>query len=409
MLVTKIPGSKSILQRLMVLAAHAKADITVENYNPCGDVLELAEAMKVFGYSVTGQGAVRSFRFDPQSFAHSTHHYRFQYSATAFRLWLSLLANLPGINSEIELSDILHKRGFAPLQDALTQLGAALELTLPLIRIQASALAGGMPELNGSISSQFHSSLILAAPFMQKPLTLNISPEQVSMPYLKLSLQMLKRFRARVEERGTEITISRASFRLPGLFCADSDLSTAAYYAVWGALHAEGIRMEISVNPGLTQADAVIFRILSDMGAGVSWEANYCSVYPGALRGKEICLKDNPDLMPVLSILALFCQSPCRLKGIGRLAHKESDRVAGIVDAFKLIGANFTLGADELIIMPLGARELPQVTLDTRSDHRLVMAFSLLQSRYPQIALSETASLSKSLPLGSLITNLARS
>lgn len=394
-----IPGSKSVLQRLMVLVAHAKADIIVENYNPCTDVLELEEAMKEYGYKVHPDGTEVSFIFDPDSFAKSAHRYRFQYSATAFRLWLSVSANLQDIPSEIQFSGVLQSRGFTPLEQALRQLGAEIEVRDSVIRVRSTGLRGGNPELYSSISSQFHSSLLLAAPFMQVPLELEFRPDQVSLPYLKLSLQMLRLFGAIVEESGTSIRVSRGKFLLPRRFRVDSDLSAAAFYAVWGALHPSGIQMNIFTNPGLVQADNVIFNILHKMGATISRDGGQIRVSPGQLTGMELCLKDSPDLMPVLSILALFCQSPCLLKGIGRLVHKESDRMAGIVQALTQIGARFCRGDDELEIVPLGAEEVPKVTLDTREDHRLVMAFSLLQSRYPQISLSETASIAKSLPL----------
>jgi 5-enolpyruvylshikimate-3-phosphate synthase len=97
----RYPGSKSILQRLMVVLAHARGDICIRNYNPCNDVLELEHALQMFGFTTSGKGNVRCFHFSKDRFYQSSHHYHFEASATAFRLWISVLANLPGIRSQV--------------------------------------------------------------------------------------------------------------------------------------------------------------------------------------------------------------------------------------------------------------------------------------------------------------------
>lgn len=402
----KIPGSKSILQRVLLLMAYHRQSLSIYNYNPCGDLRELESALLSFGYRVSGAGTRREFIFDKELFAGSEHHYNFQHNATGFRFWLSFLASLPGISSQLWVSDILLERGYTPLSQALQAMGAKISLSGNLLSITGCQLCGGRYNLAGDISSQYASSLILAAPFMQSDLTLQLSPFQVSQSYIKLSLQMLALFGLETKITGPEIHIPVQSMRLPRRFKVDSDFSTVAYYAAQAALSPGGLRIPIFCRQELQQADEQIFDFLVAMGASVQRGKSYVRIRPAALIGSSFELKDCPDLMPVLSILALFCEGRSTLLNVGRLAHKESDRVSGIVAAFQQIGAKYDLGEDQLTIYPFAGELLAQhqdgkaIVLDTQEDHRLVMAFSLLRARYPQLELSETASLDKSFPWG---------
>lgn len=402
----KIPGSKSILQRVLLLMAYQRRNLSIYNYNPCGDLRELEGALISFGYRISGTGTRREFLFDEGLFAASEHYYNFQYNATGFRFWLSFLASQAGITSQLWVSDILIERGYAPLSQALQAMGAEISLSGNLLSITGCQLSGGKYNLAGDISSQYASSLLLAAPFMQSDLTLELSPFQVSQSYIKLSLQMLALFGLAAEITGPEIHIPLQSLRLPRRFKVDSDFSTVAYYAARAALSPKGLSIPIFYRKELKQADEQIFDFLVAMGTSVQRGKSYVKIRPAALQGSSFDLKDCPDLMPVLSILALFCEGRSTLLNVGRLAHKESDRVSGIVAAFEQIGAKYELDQDQLTIYPFAGELLAQqqerqpIVLDTQNDHRLVMAFSLLSARFPQLELSETESLDKSFPLG---------
>ena len=393
----KIPASKSILQRLMVILAHSRAELCIENYNACDDVLELEKALQVFGYEVFGAGSRRHFVFDPIKHQQSTHQYYFKASATAYRLWLSVMANLPGIFSEVQASQTLFKRGIMPLVEALKELGAECEVQGRKIRIKGAKLRAKEIGIEASRSSQYASSLVLAAPFMEGDLRLIYAGEMVSKPYLDLSVAMLQSFGASVEMKSGEIWVKAGALKMPEIFRVDTDLSTAAFYGVRAALGAKAQELEVIYNPGFMQADAAIWDILNQMGAKVESEGEKVRIHPAKLRGIELDLTPTPDLMPVLCVMALFCDSPSVFRGIGRLKYKESDRAKGIAQALELLAADFTLKEDEIKIYPY--RKIPPFcVLDTKQDHRLVMAFSLLAERFSQVKLSEWESVTKSLP-----------
>lgn len=395
----KIPGSKSILLRLMLLMAYAKRDMTIQNYNPCSDVRELEAALQSYGYRISGQDQTRIFKFDSQLCAQSQHHYAFQQSATAFRLWLSFLAALPGISSQLSLSDILLFRGYAPLQQALEAMGAKIILQGNIMQIQGCQLSGGQHILPGNISSQYASSLILATPNMQHELLLKLSPFQVSQSYINLSLQMLRLFGGKAQLSGTQVQVHNQALRLPTRFTVDADFSTVAYYAARAALQPPAVKIPLYLNPSLNQADEQILDFLKQMGARVRKTKKYVQIKAAPLKGANFDLKDSPDLMPLMAILALFGQNPSTLKSIGRLIYKESNRIDGVCKALQKLEAKYFLAQDSIKVYPL-THEPGKLKLDTQEDHRLVMAFSLLTQRYPQIQLSEYKSLCKSFPFG---------
>lgn len=414
----------------MVLLAHARGDICIRNYNPCNDVLELEAALKVFGFQVSKSEEEITFRFSEQTHRQSSHHYRFEASATAFRLWISVLANLPGIRSQVYASEILVKRGIEPLCQSLRMMGAKCSLEANCLQITGANLSGGRIHTQMHLSSQYASSLVLAAPFMQNPLSLDLNSGIVSATYLNLSLQMLRSFGVNVHIQDSQIEVQRANFTLPQSFEVDSDLSTVAFMAVRAALGQTIVEtssrrvytelplyetssrrlyteLPLYLNPGLDQPDMKIWSILQGMGVKIETTGTTYRIYPSDLQGIELDLTDNPDLMPVLSIAALFAKDPMHLTGIGRLVHKESNRISGICQALEKLGAKYRLDQESLYIWPLKTTP-PACTLDTQRDHRLVMAFSLLLPRFPQVQLSEWASLDKSLPsssLGLLIVN----
>ena len=393
-------GSKSILQRLMILLASSRSDMLIENYNPCADVLEMEAALRKYGYTVQGTDTERSFRFDPLRHADSDHQYEFTASATAFRFWLALLAALPGITSRIKVSQILMSRGIEPLVSALKGLGAELEIRDTVIKISGKHLHGAEVCIPCSHSSHFVSSLLLCAPGYQSPLILRLSPDQVSMPYIRLSADLLKYYGADIYISDQEIIVKPGKLNFSNRIKVDGDASTAAAFVIGAVILRRPLCLMFNPQGGLYQADYQVFEILEKLGTHLEYGRDSISIFPHDLQGGQIDLSDCPDLMPSLSILGLFCATPLTLDGIGRLKHKESDRFAGITKALSMLGAKYEAGNDFLTICPLNQNhsKLETCTLDTQNDHRLAMAFTFLHLVYPQISLSETGSVGKSCP-----------
>jgi 3-phosphoshikimate 1-carboxyvinyltransferase len=179
-------------------------------------------------------------------------------------------------------------------------------------------------------------------------------------------------------------------------FVVEPDMSSAAFFLCLGAFSAKGIGMECKAKTRW-QPDWIITSILSRMGVSILEQGNSLTAKSGSLHGIEQDLSSNPDLLPLLAILALFADSPSVFTGIAHLKFKESDRLKGMKKALTAIGANFEMTPESLKISPLQAAP-PETKLNTQHDHRLVMAFTLIKLHYPQITLSETESVSKSCP-----------
>lgn len=393
---TKIPGSKSILQRLQLLLAYSRKGIVIKNFNPCDDALEMERALETFGFIVE-KIEPRVYRFDPEIHAQSTHIYEFAESATAFRLWLGFLASSANINSTIRLSENLFRRGFVPLIDALGSLGAEIITHDREILINGKTLSGTKVSADGEISSQYLSSLIFVTLNMKNAPLLQLPPSQVSLPYIRLSLDLLRHFGVGYTQDHTQIKLENCELKLPDSFEIDSDLSTAAFFIALGAISPKGLSFPLKINPLLPQPDGVIIDLIRKMGGDIKITDGICKIKHKPLTGFDFSIRDTPDLMPIISILALFCTSPGSIRDVCRLKHKESNRLIGITRAFDEIGAKYTLVENSLYIEPLQSSPNP-VILDTQDDHRLAMAFLLLKSRFNQISPSETSSLSKSCP-----------
>lgn len=395
-MLTEIPGSKSILQRVQLLLAYAKKGMVIKNFNACDDALEMERALEIFGFFVEKKEP-RICIFNAQKHAQSKHEYSFEESATAFRLWLGFLASSPKISSTIQLSENLFRRGFEPLLDALRSLGAEITTQDRKIIITGKMLSGKKISVDGEISSQYASSLIFASLNMHTAPAIQLPGSQVSLPYIRLSLDLLRCFGIDSQQERTQITLENSKLNLPERFEIDSDLSTAAFFIALGSVHPQGLSFPLKINPLLPQPDGALIELIQKMGGDIKLIDGICHINHKPLKGFDFSIHDTPDLMPIISILALFCKSKSIIRDVERLKHKESNRLLGITRALDEIGAAYTLDEDDLCIAPLKNSPKP-ATLDTQSDHRLVMAFLLLKSRFPQVSPSETDSLSKSCP-----------
>ncbi|MFW5628892.1 MAG: 3-phosphoshikimate 1-carboxyvinyltransferase [Candidatus Cloacimonadaceae bacterium] len=393
---TKIPGSKSILQRVQLLLAYAKQGMVIKNFNPCDDALEMERALETFGFFVE-KTEPRIYKFDPEKHAQSKHDYEFEESATAFRLWLGFLASSPNINSTIQLSENLFRRGFMPLVDALRSLGAEISIEERKILITGKMLSGEKISVDGTISSQYASSLIFVGLNMERAPLIELPETQVSRSYIELTLDLFICLGIYSEYTYDTIKLRDSKLELPKVYEIDSDFSTAAFFIALGLLNLEGASFALEINPFLLQPDYVLIDLIHAMYGEIRLEDGMCHIDYIPFLGFEFSIDESPDLMPIISIIALFCTHESLIYGVDRLKHKESNRLLGITRAFDEIGAKYELSEDCLFIEPLEHSPKPAI-LDTQGDHRLVMAFLLLKSRFPQISPSETDSLSKSCP-----------
>jgi 3-phosphoshikimate 1-carboxyvinyltransferase len=276
----------------------------------------------------------------------------------------------------------LRRRPMQPLLDGLSQLGVVcfssqMNGLSPLL-IKGGGIRGGHVTINGNISSQFLSSLLISSIYATRPVSIQVRGQQVSKPYVKSTLSSMQKFGVLVDSEKdlTEYYIEnkkyrRTQFQVPGDFSAAALLLVAGVM-VGGTLTLKGL------NFSLPQADSKILEILKEMNAEIKVNMRGGEVRvtgSKTIEGGTFDLIDAPDLLPVISILALKATSPVKITGIAHARLKETDRVAIIASQLKKFGARVVEAEDQLSIVP--PRILKNSNIQTFNDHRLFMAFTI--------------------------------
>ena len=402
--IVRLAGSKSILQRIMLICSLQAMKIELSPASVCEDVSEMAEAIRNIDADVIFTD--RTLVID-SSHAHiaanAVNPVYFTASATAFRFWLTRSLVSPA-KTIIRISEQLHKRPYISFLTTLEAFGCKVTLSgtddsAYSHQIEITPASKTLEEItvDGSFSSQFISGLMLIAPILTEGLTIRFSLPPVSVDYINLTALVLQAFGVHcILEQDKVIIPANQPYKVMESIKIEPDMSSAAFFLCLGAFSQAGITLETNTSTKW-QPDWHILSILQSMGVSIKETEDKVTAKACELHGIECELSSNPDLVPILTIVALFADSKSTFKNISHLRYKESDRIAGLTNALKLIGADYLFQNDSLTIYPY--KKVPKAAfLDTQNDHRLVMAFTLLALHYPQILLTERLSVSKSCP-----------
>lgn len=249
--------------------------------------------------------------------------------------------------------------------------------------------------MGGEVSSQFASSLLLAAPLMPEGLDLRLVSPPVSRSYLDLTLGVMARFGARTARRGYErFAVGPGPYRGTA-YAVEGDWSSASYlFALAAAL---GGRVTVpNLDPGSAQGDRRFVAALGEMGCRVSSGPGGVTVErEGPLRGIDVEMSSAPDTVQTLAVVAALAGSPTRIAGVGHLRHKESDRLAVTADRLRSLGAGARVEEDALVVVP---GPLSGGTVDPEGDHRTAMAFAVLGLAVGRVAIEDPGCVEKSWP-----------
>jgi 3-phosphoshikimate 1-carboxyvinyltransferase len=274
----------------------------------------------------------------------------------------------------------LRKRPMQPALDALTQLGVVCYSTrmngLAPLLIKGGGIQGGKVRIDGNISSQFLSSLLISTIYAKSPVSIRVGGRQVSKPYISSTIDTMEKFGVTIDYRKDflEYYVQNKKYS-PTEFHVPADFSTAALLLAAGVLAGGSITLK-GLSFSLPQADSKILEILKDMNAEISVNKKRGeATVTGSkiLEGGSFDLTDTPDLLPVLSILALKARSPVKVTGIAHARLKETDRVANIASQIKKFGATVVEEEDQLLI--IAPQVIKNSSIQTFNDHRLFMAF----------------------------------
>lgn len=415
----KLPGSKSISNRMLMLAALAEGETLLRDLLAADDTRVMVEALRSLGIAVS-EGADHGLRVKGGGgvFPVKEAELFLGNAGTAFRPLTAALALAGG---EYRLSGVprMHERPIADLVEALTRLGAHIDYLkipgYPPLQIHAPGMEEGRPapavvSIRGNVSSQFLTALLMAAPLTGRRLTLQVEGELISRPYIEITLNAMQRFGVSVE-RGSDsfIVPARARYRAPGEIQVEGDASAASYFLAAGAISglnpqnpAGTVRVE-GVGRSSIQGDIKFADALMAMGAditlGDTWidaGAGAAARQAGRLKAFDADFNAIPDAAMTAAICALFADGPCTLRNIGSWRVKETDRIQAMAAELRKLGAAAEEGADWLKVTP--PAQLKPATIDTYDDHRMAMCFSLAALGGVAVRINDPGCVAKTYP-----------
>ncbi len=389
-----LPGSKSISNRALLLAALSTGTTTLKNLLDADDTQVMRNALRQLGLSVIDQAdKVCVLQGCGGKFPIQEGDLFLGNAGTAMRPLTAALA-MQGGNYRLSGVARMHERPIRDLVDGLRQVGAKIEYELeegyPPIQILAADIQiKDVVKVRGDVSSQFLTALLMALPLVAKdPVRIEVIGELISRPYIDITLKLMARFGVTVACPDAQSFVipaktSDAVYKSPGQLSVEGDASSASYFLALGAIGAGPVRV-LGVGNDSIQGDVAFADALALMGANISAGEDWIEVSGvknanGKLKGITIDCTEIPDAAMTLAIASLFAEGPTRLNNIASWRVKETDRIAAMAAELKKVGAVVEEGADYIVVNApsQGNWKSPNQGIDTYDDHRMAMCFSL--------------------------------
>lgn len=408
-----MPGSKSISNRALLLAALAQGETTLTGLLDSDDTRVMLAALRTLGVAVDTSPA--QTRVGGGGFTVTAADIFLGNAGTAFRPLTAALALAGG---QYRLSGVprMHERPIGDLVDALRAWGCVIDYEgqagyPPLAIRAAGALRLDVPvRVQGGVSSQFLTAMLLAAPLAAvragRPVHVEVEGELISKPYIDITLNLMRRFGVSVERDGWQrFTVPATAYVSPGTLAIEGDASSASYFLALGALGGGPVRVT-GVGADSIQGDVAFAHTLQALGAqvesGADWlQASGARVADGArVRAFDTDFNLIPDAAMTAAVLALFADGPCRLRNIGSWRVKETDRIHAMQTELAKLGAGVTAGEDWLCVVPpaLAGGWTAGARIGTWDDHRMAMCFSLAAFGPADVVILDPGCVSKTFP-----------
>ena len=399
-----LPGSKSLSNRVLLLAMLSEGETFIENLLDSDDVRRMIDALAKLKISFEEDRPGKKIRIQGKGgrIPVDKAELFLGNAGTAIR---PLTAALTLGHGRFVLDGIerMRERPIQDLLDGLNQLGAQVRSInnsgCPPVEIIANGLPGGVTKLSGAISSQYLSAILLTSPYAQTPVEVRIKDHLVSIPYVEMTIRLMNRFGVNVDvsEDFKSFHINAPqSYKSPKTYFVEGDASSASYFLA-GAAITGGTVTVIGCGTDSLQGDAQFAKIMEMMGAEVQWEANHITVRgSGNLKGIDVDMNEMPDAAMTLAVAALFAKGTTAIRNIYNWRLKETERLKAVSSELKKLGATVEEGEDYIIIEP--PEKLLSAEIATYDDHRMAMAFSLAACGEVPITILDPSCVSKTFP-----------
>jgi 3-phosphoshikimate 1-carboxyvinyltransferase len=399
----QLPGSKSLSNRALLLAALSPTETKLQNLLRSEDTERMVDALTQLGVSITlsddwqicsvrGNNGIFSEPNDSQFFLGN--------AGTAIRPLTSILALMRG-EFIVDGDKYMRERPISHLVDALRELGAKISYLgadgCPPIKVSGGNIKGGKVNIRGDISSQYLTSLLLSLPLAERDSEITVEGEQVSKPYLDLTLDIMEKFGVIAQhENHQKFTVAgRQSYKSPDSYLIEGDASSASYFFAAAAISGGTIRVN-GLGANSVQGDIEFLDVIEKMGALVNRTDQWIEVSRGELVGIDMDLNHIPDAAMTIASMALFAEGRTTIRNIYNWRVKETDRMFAMKTELRKLGATVETGDDFIIIDP--PEKIKSCSIDTYGDHRIAMAFSLASLSDANITINNPECTAKTFP-----------
>ena len=396
-----LPGSKSLSNRIMLLSMLAEGKTEIQNLLDSDDVRRMVEALETLGIQLEENRAENLITVSGTSGKIPVKEATLMLgnAGTAIR---PLTAAITLGHGRFVLDGVqrMRERPIIDLVNGLSQLGANLRCIngtdCPPVEVIADGLLGGITRLSGAISSQYLTAILLAAPYADKEVQIEITDKLVSVPYVEMTLRLMRSFGVSVNHENFHLFhIPRQTYLSPGSIFVEGDASSASYFLA-GAAITKGTVTVKGCGTDSLQGDARFFEVLEKMGAKVESEPQQVKLTGNSLNGIDVDMNQMPDAAMTLAVAALFASGPTTIRNIYNWRVKETERLQAVSTELRKLGAEVEEGYDYIVIQP--PEQIRKAEIDTYDDHRMAMAFSLAACGESPITINNPGCVSKTFP-----------
>lgn len=410
-----LPGSKSISNRTLLLAALSNGITEIHDLLASDDTARMLEALNKLGVKLENfaENAWRVIGCGG-NFPNKDAELFLGNAGTAFR---PLTAALAFSNGHYQLSGVprMHERPIGDLVDALRQAGANIEYLgnegfPPLKILPANVNLSDAIKIRGDVSSQFLTALLMALPLTKQEATIEVVGELISKPYIEITLNLMAKFGVTVQRPDVNgnpwqrFTIpANSQYKNPAMLIVEGDASSASYFLAAGAIACHnpvqtGLHV-VGVDNNSIQGDVKFAEELKKLGVSINYSSNMITVAAPEekIKGFDLDCNHIPDAAMTLAILALFAEGTTTLRNIASWRVKETDRIAAMATELRKVGATVEEGADYIKVTP-PTKLTPNAVIDTYDDHRMAMCFSLVSLGGVPITINDPKCVAKTFP-----------
>jgi len=402
----RVPGSKSITNRALVLTALTRMDVplVLEGALQSEDTELMVNALQQLGYAVEAdwpKGRITFAIQEPPLIPSKSADLLVGNSGTTMRFLTAMLATRKG-RYRLDGVPRMRERPIRDLLDALNQFEGVTATSeagngCPPVIIESTGLKGGRVRIRADVSSQFLSALLMAAPFAEELVELEVEGTMVSEPYIDMTLAMMKIWGNPVERIGSSYRVAPRSLTLPApapYYAIEPDASAASYFFAAAAITGGRITVR-GMKPDMLQGDVKFVDALAAMGCRVETCDEGITVHGKPLCGIDIDMNAISDTVMTLAAVACFAEGPTTIRNVGHIRHKETDRIAAVANELRKLGAGVEEYPEGMKIIP---GPLHGAKVETYNDHRMAMSLALLGLRVPGVVILNPGCVVKTYP-----------